>query len=161
MKRSFAFFLVVTMLVLVFVTVPALFPATAAPSEKELAKETVMLRKRLHESSQRNIDKLVAAGELRPQDGKRLKKNFDVLHEWYLEHSLDDSALCPHCGDGKFKLRDHEYTEWLTVSYTRCSQTPWRNDQVQQRHVINILTCDGCGLNYCPLSLEFKVVCSN
>lgn len=162
MKRWFASLLVVTMVVLVFVAVPALAAAPAEPTHKELAQKlTQVWRRRLHESSQRSIDKLVTAGELTSQDGKRLKQNSDVLYEWYQGHSLDESAPCPHCGEGEFELTDHEYTTWLTIGYTGCGHNPRYNDQVQNRHVVNVLTCNKCGINYCPLSVESKVVCSH
>lgn len=162
LRKWLASLLVVTMLVLVFVATPSSSAAPAAFSHEELArKTTIVLRKQLHESGKRNIDKLVVAGELTSQDGERLKRNSEVLHEWYLEHGFDESPSCPHCGDGEFELRDHEYTRWLTVGFSRCSRNPMYNDRVQQRHVINILTCDNCGINYCPLSLESRVVCSH
>jgi ssDNA-binding Zn-finger/Zn-ribbon topoisomerase 1 len=69
------------------------------------------------------------------------------------------AALCDECGAGEMRRQADQYTEWVTVGFTRCSHgDPRHNDDVQERTVTVTYTCDNCGASWYYTETETQTI---
>lgn len=69
------------------------------------------------------------------------------------------AALCPACGTGEMIKQPTEYGSWFIVGSIRCTHGDiWATDEIQQRTVTTVYTCNFCGSSDVTVTTEERIV---